>query len=51
MEFMFLNKKYIQIVDKKIKQKLAACNFDSDKEKLKIYTIMEQRFTGCNNCD
>ena len=36
MECMFLNKKCIQVVDKKFKQKLDTCSFDSDKDKKKI---------------
>ena len=47
-ECMFLNKKYIWIVDKYFKQKCDACHFDSDKGKLKIYNIMEQWFTPCH---
>ena len=46
----FFNKKYIQIADQYIKQKLDTCNFDSDIDKLKIYNITEQRFTCCHNC-
>ena len=45
------NKNNSWIVDKYFKQKCDACNFDSDKDILKIYNITGQRFTCCHNFD
>ena len=44
-------KRFIKVVDKDFMQKCDACNFDSDKDKLKIDNIKEQRFARCHNCD
>ena len=41
----------IEIVGKVFKQTCDTCNFDSDKDKVKIYKTMEQKFTHCHNCD
>ena len=52
MECMFLhNRNYIKIVAKYFKQKCDACNFDSDKDKVKINNIQEQRCILLHNCD
>ena len=48
---MFCIQKHIKIVDKDVQQKCDACNFDSDKDKVKIHNIREQIFTLCHNCD
>ena len=42
---------YIKIVDNDFKQKCDACHFDSDKDKVKIHKIKEQRLTLCPSCD
>ena len=39
------------MIDKDVKQKCDACNFDSDTDKIKIDNIKEQRFTRCHNCE
>ena len=48
---VFCIKNDIKIVDKYFQQKCDACNFDSDKDKVDIHNIKEQRFTFCHNCD
>ena len=48
---VFWIKNCIEIVGKVFKQTCDTCNFDSDKDKLKIYKILEQQFTHCHNCD
>ena len=49
--FLSLSKYYIKIVDKVFKQKHGACNFDTDKDEVKIHKIREQRFRLGQNCD
>ena len=39
------------MVDKYLKEKCDACNYDSDKDKVNIHSIKERRFTLCHNCD
>ena len=48
---VFALKDYIIIVDKDFMQLCDACNFDSDKEQIKIHNIKEQRFTLFHNCE
>ena len=48
---MFLQiQNYIKIIVKDSKQKCDACNFDSDKDKVKIHNIGGQRFTLYHKC-
>ena len=44
MECMFLHTKYV-------KQKCDACNFNSNKDKVKIHNIKEQSCTLCHKVD
>ena len=39
------------IVEIDVKQKCDACNFDSDKDRVKIQNIKKKRFTLCQNCE
>ena len=39
------------IVEIDVKQKCDACNFDSDKDRVKIQNIKKKRFTLCYNCN
>ena len=48
---VFCIKNCIEIVGKGFRQTCDACNFDSDKDKVNIYKVMEQKFTHCDNCD
>ena len=46
-----LHEEYIKIVDKDFKHKCDASNFNTDKDKVKIYNFKEKSFIRCHTFD